>query len=1089
MDNGCLEDGVFVGRHVLVEYDKEMSFKILYYGKYNNGSQILALYSDDTMEEGTRVLNINKDEVIQVKVQEPEANDTTATIHFYKCLGSNNSGEPFFEFLDIKDEVDNYIKNYQIDKNVYGLESSNFRGYDSTVWIKVSKPSADGSTYELHYVQIADLNSVVPDFDVVADAPTMTPLPPHFDANTSSNLHYNLHVQTPYGFRVKEAEANEKSDAKTTWWTTTYNSKTNTTETQSQENVNAAIYFNAAGFNPEQQSEDTGTANYIKLEPSGRSGNIYEHENNQGDIQELSISLPAIGNAVSQVYDVLKGPERNDSQSESLNGILDSFKNIETGSLLIKDRSDNVIKKAELQGDNYIEVGIEGDKTLSIQHNNAQVQTDVINTDLNTAEKKQISIDKIEWDNAGHINKKTTNTVTLPYGYKYIKAGDNTSEATNTQDTYEIKSGNNIVVSSSDNIATIAHSTPGTLNVSSDDTNLISAITTDSARHVKEVAQTKLKLGNNNEKIYAKDSDEKETFLHSIEIKRQNAEILFDRTYSELAKLPTISTMRSDVNNMYTWGQNFATSFQDQVVAKILQRLHDIDGRGTDWDNILGPVQGGGGDSSTEKLTVYDEKYGFLIANIYKNGDGTITPSTGVIISNFSAENTRSVIQQEDGSELEFTIKEGVITDRVRIHATLAGANSKFIINGVEQEPESTSSTGSCVYNFVGIPTGEIYFKSTDGKIEFNTFIKEAETGGSVGNLLDENRNVKLDVLTNTLADCEVVDNNKIVSSATKIKLPTKSDLAAYSNYDTHLVIRVNNKDATIKIGDHDCTYNFGANNSSVLGIYYGVITEDIVITGGTEAEFIRFKVDSIPTGPIAQVSQTWEETFGKVIPGVDNSEERYIEIQGNSLIPHGSDVVGFFRPKSSYELGIKMGETVTIDKDLSVLSSVPSFDQTETQTVSSVLGWFLAQIPSETSITMDDFRVFSPSKHPPILPKNAYIETATFNFFQGPDGYFYSETNYPYDENYDDTLLDNNGFLRGNLVLPDFTGTVWADGVVNRVSGTLNGNSIDDLNETSPISNTEANSNVYFATIKASNETIKITSQCYLCIKEGDNI
>jgi hypothetical protein len=29
---------------------------------------------------------------------------------------------------------------------------------------------------------IAELNTVVPSFDVVADAPTMTPLTPHFDA-------------------------------------------------------------------------------------------------------------------------------------------------------------------------------------------------------------------------------------------------------------------------------------------------------------------------------------------------------------------------------------------------------------------------------------------------------------------------------------------------------------------------------------------------------------------------------------------------------------------------------------------------------------------------------------------------------------------------------------------------------------------------------------------------------------------------------------------------------------------------------------------------------------------------------------------
>jgi hypothetical protein len=39
---------------------------------------------------------------------------------------------------------------------------------------------------------IAELNSVVPTFDIQADAPSMSPLTPHFDEG-STNTYYKLH--------------------------------------------------------------------------------------------------------------------------------------------------------------------------------------------------------------------------------------------------------------------------------------------------------------------------------------------------------------------------------------------------------------------------------------------------------------------------------------------------------------------------------------------------------------------------------------------------------------------------------------------------------------------------------------------------------------------------------------------------------------------------------------------------------------------------------------------------------------------------------------------------------------------------------
>jgi hypothetical protein len=41
---------------------------------------------------------------------------------------------------------------------------------------------------------VAELNSVVPTFDVVSDAPTVIPQKPYYDAD-SSNVYYRLHMQ------------------------------------------------------------------------------------------------------------------------------------------------------------------------------------------------------------------------------------------------------------------------------------------------------------------------------------------------------------------------------------------------------------------------------------------------------------------------------------------------------------------------------------------------------------------------------------------------------------------------------------------------------------------------------------------------------------------------------------------------------------------------------------------------------------------------------------------------------------------------------------------------------------------------------
>ena len=231
------------------------------------------------------------------------------------------------------------------------------RGWDSTVWQKVYENGIET------YVMVAELNSVVPTFEISGDAPTMTPIAPHFD-EASTNTYYKLHQQSAWGSRIKAANkdiegpvfnkdgtqkdtkialtSDEKeypTDCFTYWSLSNYNSKTGknelyyyNTQTKKWEDssvfegdneetrklkyeVPAAIYWNKAGFDSKYSSYDN-RENAINILPSGRSGHLYNKhvgtgsyasDTIQNDTQEISVLLPAIGNAVSEMWDLIYG--------------------------------------------------------------------------------------------------------------------------------------------------------------------------------------------------------------------------------------------------------------------------------------------------------------------------------------------------------------------------------------------------------------------------------------------------------------------------------------------------------------------------------------------------------------------------------------------------------------------------------------------------------------------------------------------------------------------------------------------------------------------------------------------------------------
>ena len=257
--------------------------------------------------------------------------------YYYECTSglidieyTDVNGDPYvitasifnwiFTSTDEKDSngVNDYSLNYYLDKQYAKNKNITFlNGWDSTVWQKVFR---DGKE---EYMYVASLNSDLPQFTLKPEAPTTPPIAPHLGV-TSTNNNYTVHMQQPWGIRIKKTEEKYEdgtplSDvgiAEDSGVYTYYDEEKQKKVALEDYPYPGDIYFNGKGFDIKNRHRDEEHENkvtltegasgeqYIVHDPDGDYGVSYEPAN---DLKELSVHLPAIGNAISDLYDLLYG--------------------------------------------------------------------------------------------------------------------------------------------------------------------------------------------------------------------------------------------------------------------------------------------------------------------------------------------------------------------------------------------------------------------------------------------------------------------------------------------------------------------------------------------------------------------------------------------------------------------------------------------------------------------------------------------------------------------------------------------------------------------------------------------------------------
>lgn len=355
-----VDDGVYAGRYVLVKYDT----------KLENAIPVAMLSNDDLERVGKLVAGKEVVSDIFKLFQGTEAIKAGSTdprlipnqiyaayfapsnavleaklnrYFFFEFTGNYEDQTSIAQFKFIqegkkKDENKSkylYPIHYAQDRENYEAidQQASSKGYDGTIWMKTYVE--DNSKYKEKYVYIGSLNVSMPALRVTPEVPEGGFRLPHLNV-TDSDI-YDLHITTPYGFRVGNVvpgqvqvkdlngqlvpEINDKGET-TGQYVTRSNSdiKWQANEVSDAADGKKAIYYNKAGFDVTKNSIDNKTTNELTCDLTGYSGQRYavcdaagnvNESNDIPDIYELQMKLPILGNVVAELWNLAYGTERN----------------------------------------------------------------------------------------------------------------------------------------------------------------------------------------------------------------------------------------------------------------------------------------------------------------------------------------------------------------------------------------------------------------------------------------------------------------------------------------------------------------------------------------------------------------------------------------------------------------------------------------------------------------------------------------------------------------------------------------------------------------------------------------------------------
>ena len=353
MDEQADQDGVFLGRYVLIDYDEA---PIKGYARRGTDGSVISFHSSTNFTVATQIISKTN------TIYEDISSNTQYDNKFYRY----NSNTRQFEKLTLNDQ-NPYYNRFEQDVSKYG------RGYDSTVWVK----HYDDITHTYKYAMIAELNAVVPTLHLVSQAPNTVPLTPYFDRDTT-NIDYYLHMQSDFGTRLKPIQKLKdkgfeiRSDETANYITVEKNvdnSGYTTFTPKVIENESADIYYNNAGFDVNQHNYSEGTVTYPLYDDfgqqiagktktvdysknhigydMGRSGRLYGANADMGvytegspadDIYDWFIRLPGIGNAICKMWDKVYG-YREDNKRYLNDALTYQDNTRDSGNLVSYDRN------------------------------------------------------------------------------------------------------------------------------------------------------------------------------------------------------------------------------------------------------------------------------------------------------------------------------------------------------------------------------------------------------------------------------------------------------------------------------------------------------------------------------------------------------------------------------------------------------------------------------------------------------------------------------------------------------------------------------------------------------------------------------